>query len=145
MDIAWGIVLVALGLLGWLGQLVAALSPATGVRLGLIEAEASVEPVYWADIRGEAAWDSLTLWVLPLAGLLLMVGEPAWAIAGLVGGGVYTYFAGRGIAARLEMRRRGFHIGSESSVRIAFGALAVWLVAALVTIVSAAAALWPES
>ena len=43
--------------------------PETGVRLGLAEAEADVEPVFWADVRGEAAWDALVTWTLPAAGI----------------------------------------------------------------------------
>ena len=79
----------------------------------------------------------------PLAGLLLIVDEDAWAVVGLVGGGMYAYFAGRGIVTRMEMQRRGYRIGAASSVRIGFIALAIWLITALITIVAAAATLWP--
>jgi len=60
---------------------------ATG--LGLVEAEDDVEAVYWADIRGEAAWDALILWVMTVAGVLLVIDADAWAYFGLVGGGMY--------------------------------------------------------
>ena len=46
------------------------------------------------------------MWTLPLAGLLLIVGHEAWAWLGLVGGGMYVYFGGRGILTRLELQRR---------------------------------------
>ena len=126
MDIVWGIVLLILGLLGWVGQSIVWLWPETGVRLGLAEAEADVEPVFWADVRGEAAWDALVTWTLPVAGLLLMVGNPAWAYFGLVGGGIYLYFGGRGIFQRLSMRRRGMRIGSDQGVKVVLSFLAVW-------------------
>lgn len=141
MELAWGLIVLVLSLIAWLGQAVATLSPATGVRLTLIEAEADVEPVYWADIRGEAAWDALTLWTLPLAGILLVAGEPTWAVFGLIGGGAYLYFAGRGIFVRTMMLRGGFRVGSPASVRIGLAFLAIWGAMSVVTIIAAAASL----
>ena len=137
MDIFWGSVLIILGLIGWVGQSISLLWPDGAVRYGLSEAEADVEPVFWADIRGEAGWDAFVLWTLPLAGLLLVLGSPNWAYFGLVGGGIYLYFGGRGIFQRLSMRRRGMRVGSDQSVRIGLIFLAVWAVTALVTIAAA--------
>ena len=34
------------------------------------EIEETVEPVYYTDIRGEALWDTLTLWTMLVAGIL---------------------------------------------------------------------------
>ncbi len=141
MDLVWGVVIVILGGLAWGGQILTRLSPATATRLSLVEAEDSVEPVYWADIQGEALWDSLSLWTLVAAGFLLIAGHSAWALLGLVGGGMYVYFAGRGILTRLELQRGGFRIGQPGSVRLGLVALGVWGVAGLVTIVAAVAAL----
>lgn len=139
MDIVWGIVLLVLGLLAWVGQSIVWLSPETGVRLGLAEAETDVDPVFWADIRGEAAWDAFVTWTLPAAGLLLLIGSSAWAYFGLVGGGTYLYFGGRGIFQRSSMRRRGMRIGSDQSVKVGLSLLAVWGVVALITIAAAIA------
>ncbi len=141
MGILWGTVVLLVALVAWLGQTVVWFAPATGVRLGLCEAEADVEPTYWADIRGEALWDALTGWVLAAAGVLLIVDNPAWAYFGLVGGGTYFYFAGRGIITRLVMQRRGLRIGAPSSVRVGYAALVVWGLVALVTIIAAVVAL----
>lgn len=137
MDLIWGIAIVALGLLAWAGQTLTWLSPVTATRLSLVEAEDSVEAVYWADIRGEALWDLLSLWTLVAAGILLIVGHSAWAYLGLVGGGIYIYFAGRGIVTRLELRRRGFRIGEAGSVRLGLVMLGIWGIAGLVTAVAA--------
>jgi hypothetical protein len=141
LEIVWGIVVVVLSLLAWGGQTIAWLAPATAVKLQLMEAEADVEPAYWADIRGEARWDSLTLWTLAVAGFLLILDNPGWAYFGLVGGGMYVYFAGRGILTRLELRRRGFRIGSQSSVKLGLVMLVVWGVMGLITIIAAVVAL----
>ena len=65
-----------------------------------------------ADIRGEALRDLLTLWTLLVAGILMIFDAAAWPYFGLVGGGVYACFGGKGIVTRLEMQRRGFRIGT---------------------------------
>jgi hypothetical protein len=141
MELVWGSVVVVLASIAWLGQVVAWVAPATAVRLSLMEAEVDVEPAYWADIRGEATWDSLSLWTLPLAGLLLLLSEPWWAVFGLIGGGAFLYFAGRGIVTRRAMQQRGMRIGASGNVRIGFVFLGIWGLVALVTVVSAAASL----
>ena len=141
MDIAWGVVILVLGLLAWGGQVLAWLAPRRAARLGLVEAEASVEPVLWADIQGEALWDSLSLWTLAAAGLLLVIGEPAWAYLGLIGGGMYVYFGGRGILTRLALMRGGFRVGNPSSVRLGLVMLGVWGVAGAITALASVGAL----
>ena len=141
MQIVWGIVVTALSLLCWGGQAIVWLAPATGVRWSLSEAECDVEPAYWADIRGEAAWDFFTLWTLVAAGALLIVDHSAWAYFGLVGGSMYLYFAGRGILTRVVMLRRGFRIGGPKGVKVVFIFLTIWGVTGLATIVAAVTAL----
>lgn len=141
MDIVWGLVIIALGLLAWVGQTVVWLLPERAVRLSLSEAEASVDAVYWADIRGEAMWDALSLWTLPLAGVLLLAGHEAWAWLGLVGGGMYVYFGGRGLLTRLELQRRGHRIGEPANVRLNLAMCAVWGVTGFITVAAAVASL----
>jgi len=137
MTLAWGIALLALGLLAWGGQTLSWLSPRLGARLGVFESEDSVDPAFWADARGEVVWDAWTLWTLPAAGLLLILDQPSWAYLGLIGGSIYVYFGGRGVMARRQMNRRGLAAGTESDLRGAFVMLPVWAVAGLVTIVAA--------
>lgn len=141
MGIFWGVVVVALSLLCWGGQTIVWLAPAIGVRLGLSEAEADVEPTYWADIRGEAPWDFLTLWTLVVAGTLLIIENPAWAYFGLVGGGMYLYFAGRGISTRMALQRNGFRVGTPLNLKLGYTLLGIWGVMAAITIVAAVVAL----
>lgn len=141
MELAAGILLAVIAAIGWGGQTIAWFAPDTAVRWSLMEAEKDVEPVYWGDIRGEALWDTLTLWTLLAAGALLAVGAESWPYLGLVGGAMYVYFAGRGIATRVAIRRRGFRIGSDASLRVAYVALGVWGVVGLATVVAATLAL----
>jgi hypothetical protein len=141
MGILWGVVVVALSLLCWGGQAISWFAPATAVRLTLMEAEDTVEPTYFADVRGEALWDTLTLWTMPVAGLLLIVDSPAWAYFGLVGGGMYAYFAGRGIFTRRAMQNRGYRVGAAQNVKVGYGFLSIWGVMGLITIAAGVIAL----
>jgi hypothetical protein len=141
VGIFWGVVLVVLSLVCWGGQTLSWLAPEMAARWGLTEAEAEVEPVYWVDIRGEAPWDAFTLWTMLVAGVLLVFDNAAWAYFGLVGGGMYLYFAGRGIVTRILMQRRGFRIGTPTNVVAAHAMLVVWGAMALITIVAAVVAL----
>jgi hypothetical protein len=130
----WGILLVLVGSLAWLGQFLSAVRPKTAVKLGLTESEEAVDPVFHADIRAEAWWDLFSLWVLPVAGVLLIAGHNAWLPLGLIGGGIYVYFAGRGIAARITMLRRKIRIGTPQNVRMGIVFLMVWGIFGLGTI-----------
>ena len=141
MTIVWGIVVLALALLAWAGQTLAWLAPPTAERLSLTDAEADVDPAFYADVRGEARWDAFSLWTLVVAGVLLIVDSPAWPYFGLVGGGMFLYFAGRGISTRVAAMRRSIRIGTPSDVRVAFVALSLWGLTAAITIVASVAEL----
>ena len=130
-----------MSLLCWGGQTVSWLAPAAAARLGLTEVEEAVEPAFHADARGEAVWDALTLWVLVVAGGLLIADSSAWPYFGLTGGAVYTYFAGRGLLTRRSMERRGLRIGTAGNVKVAYAFLSIWGAMGLVTIFAAAVAL----
>ena len=84
MDVVWGVVLILVGGLAWLGQMICAFSPRLGVKWGLAEAPAEIERALYVEARGEAIWDAFILWVLPLSGVLLLIGHPYWPLAGLV-------------------------------------------------------------
>ncbi|MCP3991802.1 MAG: hypothetical protein GY724_22205 [Actinomycetia bacterium] len=138
MGVGWGIVMIVFSVLAWGGQTLAWLAPTRATRWGLTEAEGQVEPVYHADIRGEARFDAMTLWAMVVAGVLLVAGNGAWAYFGLASGGMYAYFAGRSISTRLEMQRRGFRIGNPQNVRLGYLFLTLWGLVAIVTLVAAA-------
>lgn len=141
MRIGFGIVLTLLSLLAWVGQAISWLAPSTAVKLTLMEPEDAVEPAFFADGRGEALWDTFTLWTMVVAGVLLIADNPTWAYFGLVGGGMYVYFGGRGFFSRLALRRVSLRIGSSQDVRVGLTFLVVWGITALATIVAAVVAL----
>ena len=142
MNLFWGVVLIIFTLLvGWLGQTITVFSPKLAVKLGLTEPESDVDPTFYADVRGEAIWNTMILWTLPVAGILLILNNALWAYFGLVGGGTYLYLAGRGIAVRLAMQRRGIRIGKPGTLKFFYVFLAIWGLIAVVTIIMAVAAL----
>lgn len=143
MNTTWGVILFIISSIAYFGQAISAFWPETAARLGLAEAEADVDPTFYADGRGEAIWDTAVLWTLPLASLLLLLNNPAWVYFGLIGGGMYLYFAGRGMVVRKIMQRRGIRIGSPQSLKMATIFLALWGLAAIITIVMAIAAIGP--
>lgn len=137
MHMIWGIVCIVFSLLAWVGQAFAALAPNAATRVGLSEPVADVDPTFYADVRGEAVWDTLTLWTLPVAGVLFILNNSLWPYFGLVGGGMYLYFAGRGIIVRLAMQRRGIRIGSQKTLTSIYFFLIIWGLIAVVTIIIA--------
>lgn len=141
VQVFWGVTVVVLSALAWVGQFISWVAPDTAVRLSLMESEDSVEPTYWADIRGEAPFDAITLWTMVVAGVLLIFDNGAWAYFGLVGGGMYIYFAGRGIFTRVALHRRGFRVGNDTNLKLGYLLLAIWGVMGLVTIAAAVIAL----
>ena len=141
MNVLWGVVVTLLSLLAWGGQAVAWFSPATAVRWELAEAEEDVEPAFSADGRGEALWDTLTLWPMVVAGVLLIAHASSWAYFGLVGGGMYLYFGGRIVFTRVAMQRRGLRIGAPQNVRLGYVFGVVWAAMGLITILAAVASL----
>jgi hypothetical protein len=136
MQTIWGILILILALIAWAGQVISWWLPATAVKLTLMEAEEDVEPAFWADVRGEAAWDALTLWPMVVAGILLIADQPSWAYFGVAGGAIYLYFGGRGILTRAAMLRRGLRIGNQKNVTQGMAFLAIWGIVGLVTIVA---------
>ncbi|MCZ7570265.1 MAG: hypothetical protein M5U01_17005 [Ardenticatenaceae bacterium] len=142
MNVIWGAILVLFTLmLGWLAQVINAFLPALAARLGLNEPESEVDATFFVDTRGEAIWDAMIVWTLPAAGILLLVNSPLWPYFGLVGGGMYLYFAGRGIVVRLVMQRRGIRIGQPGTLKLAYGFLTLYGLIGVVTTAMAAAAL----
>jgi hypothetical protein len=142
MNIVWGIILILFTLiLCWLGQVINATSPTFAAKIGLAEPESDVDPTFFVDGRGEAIWDALILWLLPVAGVLLLFEKPAWAYFGLAGGGMYLYFTGRMLIVRLVMQRHGIRIGKSQTVKLYNGILILWGLIAVVTIIMAVAAL----
>ena len=134
----WGSILVIFaGLLGWFVQVINAAAPKFAAKLGFGEPESQVDRTFFLDARGESIWDALILWTLPLAGILLLLDHPWWVYPGLIGGGMYLYFAGRGIIVRRVMQRNGIKVGRPQTLNVYYVVLFMWGIIGVVTIILA--------
>ncbi len=127
MRVALG--LIATGLLGLLvaGQLLSVIDFPLAQRLGLQEPAAETDPlVRQLELRA-AAWDQLSLWWLPIAGVLMLLDQSWWPQMTLVGGAAYVDAGGREAAKYLGLRAEGVRVGSRTSQRVALGAYALLL------------------
>ncbi len=137
MNLIWGIILVSVTLKCWIGQIIIALSPKVAAKIKIIEPESDVNQTFFADMRGEAIWDAITLWILPFSGMLLVLNNSLWTYFGLVGGGMYLYFVGRTITSHLIMQRHGIHIGRSKKLKVKYIILTLWGLVAVITIIMA--------
>ena len=131
-----GIIVIVFGLIGWAGQTLSLLAPKTAVKLGVLEPEGEMDPVfhiYEAKVMGLA--DMLTTWILPLSGLLMLLKHPVWPFLGLIGGGIYIYFAGLIVLGRIILKKNGKKVGSSSSITAAYGFSVIWVLSAAAMIV----------
>jgi hypothetical protein len=137
MDVIWGLILIVFGLIAWGGQVLSALTPKHAQRIGLMELEEDVDPAFYKDAQGEAKWDTLTLWTLPFAGLLIILQSSLWIYFGMIGGSIYLYFAGRAIFTRLEFKRGGVRIGKPALLKTYYIFVSLWGLIGLATIIKA--------
>lgn len=137
MNLIWGIILVSVTLKVWIGQIIIAIAPKIAEKINIIEAETDVDKTYFLDMQGAAVWDSISLWTLPVAGILLILNNNLWVYFGLIGGGMYLYFVGRAISSNLTLHRNAVNIGRVKKLKIKLLILTLWAIIAIVTITMA--------
>jgi hypothetical protein len=137
VDLIWGIILISTTLKCWVGQIIIAYSPKAAAKIRIIEPESDLDPTFFADLRGAAIWDAITLWTLPLAGILLIINNNLWTYFGLAGGGIYLYFVGRGIVSRLLLQRHDIRIGKPKKLKMNYLILLFWGLISIITIIIA--------
>ena len=137
MNLIWGIILFSITLKCWIGQVIIAYSPRVATKINIIEAESDLDQTFFLDMRGSAIWDAISLWTLPFAGILLIFDNSLWTYFGLIGGGMYLYFVGRGIASQLLLQRYKIHIGRSKKLKVKLLVHALWGFVAIVTIIMA--------
>jgi len=141
VNLIWGVILISTTLKCWIGQTIIAFSPKVASKIRIIEPESDVNPTFFTDMRGAAIWDTISLWTLPFAGILLLLNNSLWPYFGLTGGGMYLYFVGRGITSNLTMQRHRINIGTSKKLKMKYMILTLWGFIAFVTIIMAVIAL----
>ncbi|MDJ0805974.1 MAG: hypothetical protein QNJ78_03995 [Gammaproteobacteria bacterium] len=133
-----GIVVIAVGLLVWIGQSLSFLAPDIATRIGLNSPEQEMdESLYIIETKANGLSDMLLTWLFPLSGLLMILGHKAWPFIALVGSGIYIYFALLTIFTRVFLKKQGKDVGSPSSEKVAYVFSAIWILSAITMIVLA--------
>ena len=128
----------------WIGQTLAVIALPTAIKLGVFEPEDEVDQsMYLFERYSQGIMDMLLTWMLPLSGLLMVLGNNYWPVLALVGGGVYLYFPGVFMITRFVLKRHGKLIGRPSSVLTANVFGWIWTLSALTMIVLATKELHP--
>ncbi len=123
MAVVIGLICVVAALL-YAGQLLSSVNFALAQRLGLQEKAAAADPLHARLELGAARWDLVSLWTVPVAGLLMLLDQAWWPYLGLIGGGAYVDAGGREAAKILGLRDRGVRVGTRNEVRLGFGVFA---------------------
>jgi hypothetical protein len=117
MLIAMGIVALLFGLLVFVGQFISTVNFPLAQRLGLQEKDDSTEPLHRRLELNTARWDLAVFWILPLAGILMLLDHSWWPYLALIAGGILIDTAGRETAKLLGLREQGVRVGTSQEVR----------------------------
>jgi hypothetical protein len=128
MRIIFGLVFVVIGALFYASQLLSSINFALAQRLGLQEKAEHADPLCFRLELGTARWDSLSLWMVPVAGILMLLDHSWWPYAGLIGGGVYVDAGGREAVKYLGLRAHGVRVGTVNELRLGFGVFALLII-----------------
>lgn len=130
-------VIAVLALLMWpiyLGQIVSVVNLPLAQRLGLQEPSDTIDTIYARDTAGTARWDVLSMWTLPVAGILMLIDNAWWPYLALIGGAVYLDTGGRQAIKLLGYRKEGVRVGTSQAVRLALAVYAVFVILSAIAI-----------
>ncbi len=131
-----GIVVIFVGLIAWAGQSLAFIAPNLATKLGVLEPREDMdETLYIFETKALGLNDMLLTWTLPLAGTLMLLGNPMWPYFGLIGGGIFLYFSGMIIFSRYYLKRSGIMVGGPSSEKAAYIMSGAWIIASILMII----------
>ena len=117
-----GILFVGMSIL-YVGQLISVVNFPLAQRLGLQESADDADPIFARFELRTAQWDLFVLWLLPVAGVLMLTGHPAWPLAALSGGAFFVDTGGREGFKWLACRDAGLRVGSAGQRRLYIGTL----------------------
>ena len=129
-----------LALLMWpiyLGQIVSVVDLPLAQRLGLQGLADTIDPIYARDTAGTARWDVLSMWTLPVAGILMLIDSAWWPYVALIGGAIYLDTGGRQGIKLFGYRSEGVRVGTRQAVRRALAVYAVFVILGAMSIVIA--------
>ena len=128
MRVLFGVLCLIAGLL-YLGQLISVVNFSLARRLGLQESTDHTDPIFSYLELWTARWDLWVLWILPAAGILLLIDHWLWPYAAMIGGGASLDTGGREAAKVLGLKGKGVRVGSRFEFLSAMAAY-IFLIAA---------------
>ncbi len=138
MITVFGILVIVVGLIVFVGQGLCFFTPNLATKIGVNSPEEEMDQtLYIIETKANGLSDILLTWMLPLAGFLMIIDNPNWVYLALIGGGIYIYFAFLTVFSRLFLKARGKRVGSESDQKVAYIFSAVWIFCAVTMIILA--------
>lgn len=135
MIIFFGVLVIIVGLIAWVGQTLSFFAPEAATKIGALESKDEIdETLYVFESKAMGLVDIFTTWIFPASGLLLLLNNSLWPYFGLVGAGVYLYFSGVIILSRIYLKRMGKKVGSAISVVTVYVYGAVCILTSLIMI-----------
>jgi hypothetical protein len=133
MRIGSGLLFLLMSVL-YLGQVVSVINLPLAQRLGLQEQPDTIDLIYARDAARTPRWDLLSMWTLPLAGLLMLLDNSWWPHLALIGGAIYVDTGGRQAIKLRGYRRERVRVGDDQAVRLAFAVYGTFLLLGAVAI-----------
>lgn len=118
MRIAIGLVCVVFGGVGLIGQMVSAVDFRLAQRWGLQEKDEETDPLHRRLELNTARWDLLVIWLLPAAGILMLLDHTWWPFVALAAAGVYADAGGREFVKLSGLEREGVRVGGRQEILI---------------------------
>jgi hypothetical protein len=133
MRVLFEILCLIAGLL-YLGQLISVVNVSLARRLGLQESPDHTDPIFSHLELWTARWDLWVLWILPAAGVLLLIDHWLWPYATMIGGGAFVDPGGREAAKVLGLKGKGVRVGSRREFLTAMAAYVFFIATGILAI-----------
>ena len=131
--IGWA--LIILGGTLYLAQVISSVNFPLAQHLGIQEKPETSDALLQRSERYTAYWDLLTLFWIPLAGVLMVVDHFLWPVISLIGGAIYLDAAGREAVKSLSFQHEGLNVGTEKERRVFFASYIVMAVIAIIVMI----------
>ena len=118
----------------YLGQVISVVNLDLARRYMLQEKAEDIDLQYQRDTAYTARWDILSMWVLPLAGSLMLLDQPIWPYLAMIGGALYLDTGARQYLKLHSLKTEGVRVGPPANVKLAYSVYTAFIVVGLLGI-----------